>query len=78
MCYQIHDRERETSQALLLLDNAPAHPDVSSLTSQDGNIKAMFLPPNTTAIIQPMDQGVLEAMKRNYKRSVLQKLLLED
>ena len=56
--------------ALLLLDNAPVHPDASSLCTQDGNIKSMYLPPNTTAVIQPMDQGVLEAMKRRYKKSV--------
>ena len=56
-------------KALLLLDNAPAHPDVSVLQSENGNIKAMYLPPNTTAIIQPMDQGVLEALKRRYKRA---------
>ena len=42
---------------LLLIDNAPAHPDCSALVSQDKAIKAMFLPPNTTALIQPMDQG---------------------
>ena len=39
-----------TIKALLLLDNAPSHPDLSSLVSQDGNIKALFLPPNTTAL----------------------------
>lgn len=65
-------------KALLLLDNAPAHPDVSNLVSECGGIKALYLPANTTAIIQPMDQGVLEATKRRYKRSMLQKLLLED
>ena len=40
-----------TVKALLLLDNAPSHPDVSTLVSQDGNIKGMYLPPNTTALI---------------------------
>ena len=67
-----------TPKALLLLDNAPAHPDCSVLVSQDKAIKAMFLPPNTTALIQPMDQGVLEALKRRYRRLMLQKLLLQD
>ena len=38
----------------------------------------MYLPPNTTTILQPMDQGVLESMKRRYKKAMLQKLLLED
>jgi len=46
--------------------------------SNDGCIKAMFLPLNTTALIQPIDQGVLEALKRRYRRCLLYKLLLED
>ena len=38
----------------------------------------MFLPPNTTSIIQPMDQGILEAMKRQYKKCILRHLILEN
>jgi len=47
-------------------DNAPAYPDIANLVSNDGNIKAMFLPANTTVLIEPIDQGVLEAVKRRY------------
>ena len=50
-----------------MLDNAPVHP---SLVSQDGNIRSY-----TTAILQPLDQGVLEALKRRYRKSLL---LLEE
>ena len=50
-------------KALLLVDNAPSHPSSQLLQSQDGNIKCLFLPPNTT-LIQSMDQGVLESTKR--------------
>ena len=45
-------------KTLLLLDNAPAHPDAESLVGKERNIKATFLPSNTTALIQPMAQGV--------------------
>ena len=38
-------------KALLLLDNAPSHPDESVLQTSDKCFKAMFLPPNTTALI---------------------------
>ena len=65
-------------KALLLLDNAPAHPDVGQLQSSDQNIKTIFLPPNTTSLIQPMDQGVLEALKRRCKKSLLRELLMCD
>ena len=29
---------------------------------KDGKVKAMFLPPNITSNVQPMDQGIFEAM----------------
>uniref|UniRef100_A0A1B6GWK2 HTH CENPB-type domain-containing protein n=1 Tax=Cuerna arida TaxID=1464854 RepID=A0A1B6GWK2_9HEMI len=65
-------------KALLILDNASSHPDADELVS-DG-IRALFLPPNVTALIQPLDQGVLETFKRNYKKRLLRNLLekLED
>ena len=65
-----------TSKALLLLDSAPSHPVSSLLQSSNGNIKCIYLPPNTTSLCQPMDQGVLENLKRRYKRLLLEKLLL--
>ncbi|GMF51211.1 unnamed protein product [Phytophthora fragariaefolia] len=46
---------------LLLLDNAPVH-----ITPDDtlANVEVELLPPNTTASIQPMDQGVIASIKR--------------
>lgn len=38
----------------------------------------MFLPPNVTSLIQPMDQSVIESLKRHYKQIFLRKLLLAD
>ena len=63
-------------QALLLLDNALSHSSARTLVSADGKIKCMFLPPNVTSLIQPMDQGVIENIKRRYKKHLLRKLLL--
>ncbi|GFV73681.1 uncharacterized protein TNCV_5046751 [Trichonephila clavipes] len=39
-----------------LIDNAPSHPGTEELSS--GEIKAIFLPPNVTPLLQPMDQFV--------------------
>ena len=61
-----------------MLDNAPAHPSTDVLQSEDGTIKCLFLPPNTTSLVQPMDQSVLESMKQRYKKELLKKLLLAD
>ncbi|GBN25965.1 hypothetical protein AVEN_44239-1 [Araneus ventricosus] len=42
---------------------APSHPSEEEL--KDGNIQAVFLPPNVMALIQPMDQGMIESVKRS-------------
>lgn len=60
-------------KAILTLDNAGCHPGEEELTC-DG-IRALFFPPNVTSLIQPMDQGVLEAMKKKYRRRLLQSML---
>ncbi|XP_066145523.1 jerky protein homolog-like isoform X2 [Euwallacea fornicatus] len=46
--------------------NAPTHPNAEELKS--GEVKTMFLPPAVTSLIQPVDQGVLENLKCNYRR----------
>ena len=58
---------------LLLVDNCSAHPKVQGLT----NIELRFLPPNTTSIIQPMDQGVIKNLKTLYRKEVLSSIITE-
>ena len=61
------------------MDNAPpAHPSAEVLQSRDGKVKTIFLPPKTTSVLQPMDQGILEATKRQYKKSLLRHIVLEN
>jgi len=47
------------------------------MKSEDLNIFVKFLPPNVTALIQPMDQRVIASMKKNYKTSLLKKRIEE-
>ena len=63
---------------LLLLDNAPAHPSIEVLQSRDGCVTTMFLPPNTTSLMQTMDQAVLNPLKRRYKKRLLRHIILEN
>ena len=63
---------------LLLLDNVPAQPSAEVLQSKDGKVKSMFLPPNTTSILKLMDQGILEATKRRYKKSLLRHIVHDN
>ena len=51
----------------LLIDNCPAHPEIKNLT----NINLIFLPPNTTSVFQPTDQGVIRSFKTHYRKKVV-------
>ena len=68
----------EEPKAILVLDNCSAHPDPKEFVSGDRKVKARFLPPNVTALIQPMDQGVIQSVKRRYKKKLLRRLIIED
>ena len=54
---------------LLTLDNAPGHG--VRLDELNPNVKVVYLPANTTSIIQPMDQGVIATFKAYYLRRTL-------
>ncbi|XP_042230003.1 tigger transposable element-derived protein 1-like [Homarus americanus] len=54
-------------------DNAPSHP--TTIAELSDNIKMLFLPPNTTSLLQPMDQGVIAAFKAYYLRRTFKKLI---
>ncbi|GFU87453.1 tigger transposable element-derived protein 1 [Trichonephila clavipes] len=52
---------------LLILDNAPGHPIL-----EHPNIKVAFFPPNTTSLIQPLDQGIISTFKKYYVKFTFQ------
>lgn len=62
-------------KALLLLDNAPTHPEEGLECEGESDIKLLYMPPNVTSISQPMDQGVIECFKRRYRRKLLSEIL---
>ncbi|OWR52859.1 putative Tigger transposable element-derived protein 2 [Danaus plexippus plexippus] len=57
-----------SSKALLLIDDAPQHP----VDLVHPNVKVLFLPANTTSILQPLDQGVMKTIKSHYIRRTLE------
>jgi hypothetical protein len=63
----------DNSKILLLLDNCPAHPPPKELETK--NVFVKHLPPNCTSVLQPMDMGVLRALKCHYKRYFVRELL---
>ncbi|XP_050338865.1 jerky protein homolog-like [Bactrocera neohumeralis] len=63
---------------LLLLDNAPTHPSAETLNRENGKFTVKFLPPNVTSILQPMDQSIIETLKRLYRKQLLRRLLTTE
>src|SRR5699024_718128 len=55
------------AKAVLLLDNAPVHP----IDLKYPGIEVVFMPPNTSCLLQPMDQTVIKTFKSYYMRNLL-------
>lgn len=62
----------QNRNVLLFVDNCSAHCDISGLKA----IRLAFLPKNTTAVLQPMDLGVIKNLKTLYRRHLLERILV--
>ncbi|XP_034979547.1 tigger transposable element-derived protein 1 [Zootoca vivipara] len=62
-------------KCLLLMDYAPGHPPglEEVLLEEFAFISVKFLPPNTTTLIQPMDQQVISNFKKLYTKALFQR-----
>ncbi|XP_066531040.1 tigger transposable element-derived protein 1-like [Hoplias malabaricus] len=62
-------------KALLVLDHAPAHPPnlVEDILDDFKFIDVLFLPPNTTPILQPMNQQVISNFKKLYTKNLFRR-----
>ncbi len=57
----------QNQRVLLLVDNAGGHNLTDEFKKKITNVDVYFLPPNTTSVIQPCDQGIIRAFKANYR-----------
>lgn len=64
--------ELEQRKVLLFVDNCAAHGHIDKLNA----IEMEFLPPNTTSVLQPMDQGVIQNLKVHYRSRLLSRVVL--
>ncbi|GFT91764.1 tigger transposable element-derived protein 1 [Trichonephila clavipes] len=53
-------------KVLLIVDNAASHPQL-----EHRNVQLVFLPPNTTSLIQALDQGIIATLKNVILRQHL-------
>jgi hypothetical protein len=56
---------------IIFLDNATSHPENLNLS----NVKIQFLPKNTTSVLQPLDQGILQKIKTHYRKRLIRSVL---
>ena len=64
-----------TGKVMLLLNNCIAHKLMSVQFPEDPQFEILFLPPNTTTVIQPMDQGVILKAKRVFHCRMLRQVV---
>ncbi|KAH9130077.1 hypothetical protein LEN26_008873 [Aphanomyces euteiches] len=59
----------EGRHVIMLVDNVSSH-RLSTIELE--YVRVVFLPPKTTAVLQPMDAGVIAAFKQSYKSSQME------
>ncbi|GBO40723.1 Tigger transposable element-derived protein 6 [Araneus ventricosus] len=63
--------KKQKRKIILFMDNATSHPDDLKVK----NINLVFLPPNTTSMLQPLDQGIIRSFKLGYRKLLLRRVL---
>ena len=56
--------QRDNKKICLLVDSCSSYLLVGELS----HIKILYLPKNTTSILQPLDQGIIALLKVNYRK----------
>ncbi|GFW65928.1 tigger transposable element-derived protein 1 [Trichonephila clavipes] len=57
-------------KVLLIVDDTASHPQLEHL-----NVQLVFHPPNTTSLIQPLDQGIIATFKKYYIKTTYKFIL---
>ncbi|KAH9372424.1 hypothetical protein HPB48_017535 [Haemaphysalis longicornis] len=66
------DMQRRGRRVLLGMDNCSAHHVQTPLTA----VTLLFLPPNTTSRVEPLDLGIIRAFRVSYTRRVVERLVI--
>ena len=68
-----HVRFKMKDKVLLIMDNCGPH--AHAVLDPLNQVKVHHLPPNCTSVHQPMDQGIIAALKCCYRYQLLKKIL---
>src|SRR5882724_11848776 len=58
--------QKQNRKVLLILDICSSHPKLEL-----NSIEFLYLPPNTTSRLQPLDAGIIWSFKQNYRKNLL-------
>ena len=67
-------------QCVMVMDNVPTHNMPEAETVQVAGLRGLklsnllivFIPPNVTSVVQPLDQGIIACLKLRYKKKLVQ------
>ena len=69
----------QNRKVLLLIDNASSHFNSDARVTDDNlnlsHVRVHFLPPNTTAHLQPIDAGIIKNFKAIYKQHYIRHII---
>lgn len=63
---------------VLLFDNCSSHLIPKVYFSEDRSFRLQLLPKNTTAILQPLDAGIIQNLKVKYLQNILSKIVYQN
>lgn len=66
------DMKSQNRKVCLLIDNCSAH-NIEDIKLE--NLDVRFFPPNCTALIQPLDQGIIHSVKSAYRQRLVQRMV---
>ncbi|XP_022162736.1 tigger transposable element-derived protein 6-like [Myzus persicae] len=67
------EMKKKKRKILLLIDNCTPHNAPPKLD----NIRVEYFPPNCTAVLQPLDQGITRAVKSRYRTFLLRQIVCD-
>lgn len=59
-------------KVILFIDQCPAHNNLIELS----NVRVVYLPPNTTSLLQPLDGGIIKTFKAHYRKLLSKNIIM--